>query len=52
MTASETTIVATMTVTMMLAATDSLMMTATVAIVMITTVGDLQNKADRQWSRL
>jgi hypothetical protein len=32
--------------------TGSLMMTAIVAIVRITTVGDLSNKAARQWSSL
>lgn len=52
MTASEAIIVAITMVTMMHAVTDSLMMTAIVAIVRITTVGNLLNKAARQWSSL
>lgn len=53
MTASEAIIVAMTMVTMMHAVTGSLMMTAaTVAIVRITTVGNLSNKATRQWSSL
>ena len=52
MTASKAIIVAITMVTMMHVVTGSLMMTATVAIVRITRVGDLSNKAARQWSSL
>lgn len=52
MTASEAIIVAITMVTVMHVVTGFLMMTATVAIVRITTVGDLSNKAARQWSSL
>ena len=52
MTASEAIIVAITMVIMMHAVTGSLMMTAIVPIVRIPTVGNLLNKAARQWSSL
>lgn len=52
MTAAEAIIVAITMVTMMHAVPGSLMMTAIVAIVRITTVGNLLNKAAKQWSSL